>query len=165
MLALLLVATPATPASPPPPQVRLLVEVGHARLDASTRHGFTPLDEAHAAAATAVVEFLETLVRGSATGTAEPAGVYVLGWPKCACPGPANTDLGCALQCVFIVCGGSQWYAQSQCTMPQVHDCDLHNCIKFATPEDVHSAYALTGVLASLTLCTVVWHAAAGGPR
>jgi hypothetical protein len=44
-------------------QVRLLVEAGRARLDVTTRHGFTPLDEAHAAAATAVVEFLETLVR------------------------------------------------------------------------------------------------------
>eukprot|EP00882_Tetradesmus_deserticola_P002691 GHRQ01002862.1.p1 GENE.GHRQ01002862.1~~GHRQ01002862.1.p1 ORF type:complete len:924 (+),score=556.38 GHRQ01002862.1:315-3086(+) len=44
------------------PAVRLLVEAGSARLDAVTRHGATPLDEAHAAAATAVVEALEALV-------------------------------------------------------------------------------------------------------
>lgn len=51
-----------------PLQVKLLVEAGRARLDVATRHGLTPLDEAHAAAATAVVEFLETLVRGGGRG-------------------------------------------------------------------------------------------------
>lgn len=51
-----------------PLQVKLLVEAGRARLDVATRHGLTPLDEAHAASATAVVEFLETLVRGGGSG-------------------------------------------------------------------------------------------------
>jgi hypothetical protein len=58
--------------------VRLLVELGHARLDVVTRHGFTPLDEAHAAAATAVVEFLETLVRELA-GVLAAASLLQLG--------------------------------------------------------------------------------------
>eukprot|EP00878_Enallax_costatus_P011541 GHUV01012048.1.p1 GENE.GHUV01012048.1~~GHUV01012048.1.p1 ORF type:complete len:746 (+),score=322.29 GHUV01012048.1:330-2567(+) len=41
---------------------RVLVDVGKAHVDVVTRQGSTPLDEAHAAGATAVVEYLNTLV-------------------------------------------------------------------------------------------------------
>eukprot|EP00879_Flechtneria_rotunda_P011143 GHRR01011641.1.p1 GENE.GHRR01011641.1~~GHRR01011641.1.p1 ORF type:complete len:698 (+),score=354.14 GHRR01011641.1:186-2279(+) len=42
--------------------VRVLVDKGHAQLDAVSGHGYTPLDEAHRAAATALIEYMESVV-------------------------------------------------------------------------------------------------------
>jgi ankyrin repeat protein len=67
----------------PPPQVKVLVDEGKARLDVKSRNGNTPLDAAHLASASAVVAYLESRVRGVATGRGVGAACtpgIVSGW-------------------------------------------------------------------------------------
>lgn len=59
----------------------MLIDIGKARVDGLTRRGNTPLDEAHTAGATAVVEYLNTLVR-----TVEGSRAAVTYLPGCHFP-------------------------------------------------------------------------------